>query len=91
MIQGLQRRIISHVALLAFFNLLMATIDMRNAKTENTIGLQEHTSMYVGAEIGMYKGEMRQMYLKREEYKWGKISSDYDARSNISSINIVYI
>jgi hypothetical protein len=28
---------------------------------------------------------------QREEYKWGKISSDYDARSNISSINIVYI
>lgn len=25
------------------------------------------------------------------EYSWGKISSDYDARSNISSINIIYI
>ena len=24
------------------------------------------------------------------EYSWGKISSDYDARSNISSIDIVY-
>ena len=24
------------------------------------------------------------------EYSWGKISSDYDARSNLSSINIMY-
>lgn len=24
------------------------------------------------------------------EYSWGKISSDYDARSNLSSINIIY-
>lgn len=24
------------------------------------------------------------------EYNWGKISSDYDARSNLSSINIIY-
>jgi hypothetical protein len=31
---------------------MMAAIDMRDAKTDNTIGLQEHTSMYVGA--GMY-------------------------------------
>ncbi|WOO37880.1 hypothetical protein R2R35_05090 [Anaerocolumna sp. AGMB13020] len=31
---------------------MMATIDMRDAKTDNSIGLQEHTSMYVGA--GMY-------------------------------------
>ncbi|WP_081848520.1 hypothetical protein [Clostridium sp. KNHs205] len=27
----------------------MAAIDMRDAKTDNTIGLQEHTSLYVGA------------------------------------------
>jgi len=26
----------------------------------------------------------------QESYSWGKISSDYDARSNLSSINIVY-
>ncbi len=26
----------------------------------------------------------------QERYRWGKISSDYDARSNLSSINIVY-
>ncbi len=26
----------------------------------------------------------------QESYRWGKISSDYDARSNLSSINIVY-
>ncbi len=26
----------------------------------------------------------------QERYSWGKISSDYDARSNLSSINIVY-
>lgn len=32
----------------------MAAIDMRNAKIENTIGLQEHTSMSVGAEIGAW-------------------------------------
>jgi len=25
-----------------------------------------------------------------EIYSWGKISSDYDARSNLSSINIIY-
>lgn len=25
------------------------------------------------------------------EYDWGKITSDYDSRSNLSSINIVYI
>ncbi len=31
---------------------MMAAIDMRDAKTDNTIGLQEHTSMYVGT--GMY-------------------------------------
>ena len=24
------------------------------------------------------------------EYSWGKISSDYDVRSNVSSINIMY-
>lgn len=24
------------------------------------------------------------------EYSWGKISSDYDSRSNLSSINIIY-
>lgn len=24
------------------------------------------------------------------EYRWGKISSNYDARSNVSSINIMY-
>ena len=24
------------------------------------------------------------------EYSWGKISSDYDARSNVSSIDIIY-
>ena len=24
------------------------------------------------------------------EYSWGKISSDYDARSNVSSIDIMY-
>ncbi len=28
---------------------------------------------------------------KHEEYRWGKVSSDYDGRSNISSINIVYL
>lgn len=26
----------------------------------------------------------------QERYSWGKISSDYDTRSNVSSINIVY-
>ncbi len=26
----------------------------------------------------------------QERYSWGKISSDYDAKSNLSSINIVY-
>ncbi len=26
----------------------------------------------------------------RERYSWGKISSNYDARSNLSSINILY-
>jgi len=26
----------------------------------------------------------------QEKYSWGKISSDYDARSNLSSINIMY-
>ncbi len=26
----------------------------------------------------------------QERYSWGEISSDYDARSNLSSINIVY-
>ncbi len=26
----------------------------------------------------------------QERYRWGKISSDYDARGNLSSINIVY-
>lgn len=26
----------------------------------------------------------------QEQYGWGKISSDYDARSNLSSINVVY-
>lgn len=26
----------------------------------------------------------------QKEYSWGKISSDYDARSNVSSINIMY-
>jgi len=26
----------------------------------------------------------------QERHRWGKISSDYDARSNLSSINIVY-
>lgn len=25
-----------------------------------------------------------------EEFKWGKISSDYDSKSNVSSINILY-
>lgn len=25
------------------------------------------------------------------EYKWGKITSDYDSKSNLSSINITYI
>lgn len=24
------------------------------------------------------------------EYKWGKITSEYDSRSNLSSINILY-
>lgn len=27
---------------------------------------------------------------EQKEYSWGKISSDYDAKSNISSINIMY-
>ncbi len=27
----------------------------------------------------------------QERYDWGKISSDYDDRSNLSSINIVYL
>ena len=27
---------------------------------------------------------------KQMEYSWGKISSDYDARSNVSSIDIMY-
>ena len=27
---------------------------------------------------------------QKMEYSWGKISSDYDARSNVSSINILY-
>lgn len=27
---------------------------------------------------------------EQKEYSWGKISSDYDARSNVSSINIMY-
>lgn len=27
---------------------------------------------------------------EQNEYSWGKISSDYDNRSNISSINIIY-
>lgn len=27
---------------------------------------------------------------QRKEYAWGKISSDYDARSNVSSIDIMY-
>lgn len=26
----------------------------------------------------------------QKKYSWGKISSDYDARSNVSSINIMY-
>ena len=26
----------------------------------------------------------------QKKYSWGKISSDYDARSNVSSINILY-
>ncbi len=26
----------------------------------------------------------------QEKYSWGKISSDYDAKSNLSNINIVY-
>ncbi len=26
----------------------------------------------------------------QERYRWGKISSEYDARSNLSSINILY-
>lgn len=26
----------------------------------------------------------------QEQYSWGKISSDYDARGNVSSINIIY-
>ena len=44
---------------------LMAAIDMRDAKTDNTIGLQEHTSMYVGA--GMYDevgGDMTSLNLE---------------------------
>lgn len=27
---------------------------------------------------------------QKKEYTWGKISSDYDARSNVSSIDIMY-
>ncbi|MDE7435703.1 MAG: hypothetical protein K2N01_07800 [Lachnospiraceae bacterium] len=27
---------------------------------------------------------------QKKEYSWGKISSDYDARSNVSSIDIIY-
>lgn len=27
---------------------------------------------------------------EQKEYSWGKISSDYDARGNVSSINIMY-
>lgn len=27
---------------------------------------------------------------QNKEYTWGKISSDYDARSNVSSIDIIY-
>ena len=27
---------------------------------------------------------------EKEEFSWGKIISDYDVRSNISSINIIY-
>ncbi|WOO36588.1 hypothetical protein R2R35_22805 [Anaerocolumna sp. AGMB13020] len=44
---------------------MMAAIDMRDAKTDNTIGLQEHTSMYVGA--GMYDevgGDMTSLNLE---------------------------
>ncbi|WOO38216.1 pre-toxin TG domain-containing protein [Anaerocolumna sp. AGMB13020] len=44
---------------------MMAAIDMRDAKTDNAIGLQEHTSMYMGA--GMYDevgGEMLSLNLE---------------------------
>ncbi len=27
---------------------------------------------------------------EQKEYSWGKVSSDYDARGNVSSINIMY-
>jgi len=43
----------------------MATIDMRNGKTDNTLGLQEHTSMYVGG--GVYdelEGDMTSLNLE---------------------------
>ena len=43
----------------------MATIDMRNGKTDNTLGLQEHTNMYVGG--GVYdelEGDMTSLNLE---------------------------
>lgn len=41
--------------------------------------------------------ELKKIFMKNElginqqmEYSWGKISSNYDARSNVSSIDIIY-
>ena len=34
---------------------------------------------------------LNKLWWKRQmEFSWGKISSDYDPRGNVSSINIVY-
>ncbi len=40
---------------------------------------------------GFHDGILNKLGIRpQERYSWGTISSDYDARSNLSSINIVY-